>query len=69
MTDTENLEQNNAHETAEVSTEASEYAEGLRDAENGVHKLIRNGLAIMGKIEHFSEKELETLTHWVAGRL
>ncbi len=34
-----------------------------------IHKLLRNGLAILGKIEHFTEEELHKFTHWVAGRL
>lgn len=34
-----------------------------------IHKLIRNGLEIYGKIEHFTEEELRTFTRWIEERL
>ncbi len=34
-----------------------------------VHKILRNGLAIYGLIEHFTEEQLQKYIQWVAARL
>ncbi len=53
---------------ATISIEATP-SDVVENAPEEVHKILRNGLAILGKIEHFTEEELQKFTHWVAGRL
>ncbi len=51
--------------TASTEAEANAVAPSAQDE---IHRLLRNGLAILGKIEYFTEEEMETFTHWFSAR-